>query len=85
MRSSSPQLRWTGAQKFSTSRLYELIVGARRGMMSGKASSRPAKKCRPRSVNPAVSEGLDVPVSVSASSLANRLWPLLMSQREMWM
>ena len=52
--------------------------------MSGNASSRPARKCRPRSVNPAVSEGpVDVPDSLS--SLAKRLWPLLMSQSEMWM
>lgn len=60
-------------------------MGARRGMISGKASSRPARKCRPRSVNPAVSEGVDFPVWVFDSSFANRFRPLLMSQSEMWM
>src|SRR2546421_11950430 len=46
---SRPHDTVTGAQKFSTSLLYELIVGAMRGMTSGRPSSSPAKKFRPMS------------------------------------
>ena len=62
VRLSTPQVALTGAQAPGTVRLYELMVGQKMAVSSGRFATRPAMYCCIRSDMPPASSVKEVPV-----------------------